>query len=317
MNVKCPHPDCWAPEIACNLGHDLEQCRHYKGVATKEGQEDAQEDTFLLPWSGNSFGTVDLQFIAGRSKPTLIGLVGAHDAGKTTLLTTLYLLLSQGWQPKRRRFAGSYTLGGWENLAHFLRWKPDQAPSFPPHTSFNAGRTPGMLHLAFRRDDASLEDVLLTDAPGELFTRWAIDKTAPELDSARWLARHADAFLFLVDSDALSGSSRGDARTSTLTLAERLNDELDGRPVAVVWAKSDVEVKESLRDALTTRFGKLFPLRQEFRVSVQREEGKAQVTEKSFIDLLSWLLMTRRPAQTEYLPLAVQRTDDAMIAYRG
>ena len=317
MAIKCPHQDCWAPEIVCNFGYDLEQCPHYKGVAAKEGEKDVREDSFLLPWSGNSFGTVDLQLIAGRSRPTLIGVVGAHNAGKTTLLTTLYLLLSQGRRPSGRRFAGSYTLGGWENLAHFLRWKPDQAPSFPPHTSFNAGRTPGMLHLAFRREDAGLEDVLLTDAPGELFTRWAIDKTAPELDSARWIARHADSFLFLVDSEALSGPDRGDARTNTLALAERLSDELDGRPVATVWAKSDVEVKESLREALATRFGKLFPLRQDFRVSIQREEGKAQVTENSFIDLLSWLLITRRVEQVDYLPLAVQKTDDAIIAFRG
>lgn len=317
MTTKCPQKDCWAPEIVCNLGYDLERCPHYEGVEAKEGENASSEDTFLLPWSGNSFGTVDLQFIAGRSKPSLIGVIGAHKAGKTTLLTTLYLLLSQGRRPVGSRFAGSYTLGGWEILAHFLRWKPNQAPSFPPHTPFNAGRTPGLLHLAFRGQDSGLEDVLLTDAPGELFTRWSIDKTAPELDSARWIARHADAFMLLVDNEALAGPRRGEARTNTIALAERLGDELADRPVAVVWAKSDIALKDSVRRALENSFGKLFPLRREFHVSVQQEEGRARVTEDAFIDLLSWLLTTRRLTRVGHIPLPVQRVDDPMIAFRG
>jgi hypothetical protein len=317
MTVKCPQQDCWAPEIVCNFGYDLEECPNYKGVAAKEGEKEVSVDAFLLPWSSNSLGTVDLQFIAGRSKPVLIGVVGAYNAGKTTLLTTLYLLLSQGWRTTGRRFAGSYTLGGWENLAHFLRWKPHQAPGFPAHTSFNAGRTPGLLHLAFRREDGGLEDVLLTDAPGELFTRWAIDKTAAEVNSARWIARHSDAFLFLVDSDELASPRRGEARTSTLALAGRLGNELAGRPVAVVWAKSDVEIKETIRSALTNSFRKLFPLHQEFRVSVESEGGQAKVTESTFIGLLSWLLTTPSLIHVDYLPLAPQRLDDAMLAFRG
>jgi len=317
MTTKCPHQDCWAPEIACNFGDDLEQCQYYKDVAKEESEKDVSQDAFLVPWSGNSFGTADLQFIAGRSRPTLLGVIGATAAGKTTLLTTLYLLLSQGHRPTGRRFSGSYTLGGWENLAHFLRWKPQQAPTFPLHTPFNAGRTPGLLHLAFRRSDVSLEDVLLTDAPGELFTRWAIDKTAPELDSARWIASHADAFLLLLDSKALAGPLRGEARTNTLALAERLGDEIRNRPVAVVWAKSDYEVKESIRNALSTSFGRLFPLHREFSISIQRKDGTAEVTENSFIELLSWLLMTRRAPKVGHLALTTQKADDAMIAYRG
>src|SRR3712207_7219078 len=41
-----------------------------------------------------------------------------------------------------RSFAGSYTLGGWENLAHSLRWQGGHGPMFPPHTSTGAVRMP-------------------------------------------------------------------------------------------------------------------------------------------------------------------------------
>lgn len=317
MTAKCPHKDCWAPEIACNFGDDLARCEYYKGLAEAEGEQTTSEDAFLLPWSGNSLGTVDLQFVAGRSRPTLIGIVGAEAAGKTTLLITLYLLLSQGRRLSGRRFAGSYTLGGWENLAHYLRWKPNQVPTFPLHTPFNAGRTPGLLHLAFRRNDGALEDVLLTDAPGELFTRWAVDKTATELDSARWIARHADAFLFLIDSKSLAGPRRGEARTNTLALAERLGSEIGRRPVAVVWAKSDVEVKESIKTALVNSFDRVFSLHREFYISVEGKGGTTKVTEHSFLELLSWSLTTPRNAQEDRLVLPPQGTDDAMFAYRG
>src|SRR5436190_17005452 len=165
MALECPEKDCWAPEIACNLGSDLAQCPHYKGVVKDNETARAEaKEAFLVPWSSNSLGTVDLQFVAARSRPVLIGVIGAHNDGKTTLLTAFYLLLSQGKRVHERHFAGSYTLGGWENLAHSLRWTAKQGPHFPPHTPNDAGRVRGLLHVEFRREDDVLEDVLLTDA---------------------------------------------------------------------------------------------------------------------------------------------------------
>jgi hypothetical protein len=318
MTFKCPEKDCWAPEIACNLGWDLTQCPHFKGVVAKNEEEKNQaEDAFLLPWSSNSLGIVDLQFVAGRSKPLLIGIIGPHNAGKTTLLTVLYLLLSQGWRVKGRRFAGSYTLGGWENLAHSLRWTPNQGPHFPPHTPNDAGRLPGLLHLAFRRDDGVLEDVLLTDAPGEWFERWAIDKSAPDLDGARWISRNSDAFMFLFDSEALIGEDRGEARTNAMTLAQRLGGELMGRPVAAVWSKSDLQVKETIKSALTANYRKQFEHRQEFSVSVDPEGDTTKVTKESFIELLSWLLESHSRTESVIPVLGIQQPSDPMLSFRG
>jgi len=302
--------------MACNLGWDLADCPHYKDVVKGDKDSKNAPSEFLLPWSGNSLGMVDLQFVAGRSRPILIGVIGAHNAGKTTLLTALYLLLGQGRQVENRRFAGSYTLGGWENLAHSLRWTSNQGPHFPPHTPNDAGRLPGLLHLAFRRDDSILEDVLLTDAPGEWFERWAIDKDASDLEGARWISRNTDSFIFLVDSDALAGSDRGEARTNINILAQRVGNELQNRPIAVVWSKSDITVNKPIREGLTSNFNKLFEY-QEFAVSVETKENGTKVTAEAFMKLLSWLLESHRRIDSEDLLLAVMQAQDPMLSFRG
>lgn len=317
MAPKCPENDCWAPEIACNLGWDLAQCPHYKAAVKETDASNATPTDFLLPWSGNSLGMVDLHFVAGRSRPTVIGIIGAPNAGKTTLLTAFYLLMCKGNQLLDRRFAGSYTLGGWENLAHSLRWTSTHGPHFPPHTPNDAGRLPGLLHMAFRREDETLEDVLFTDAPGEWFERWAIDKDASDIEGARWINRNTDAFMLLVDSDALSGPDRGEARTNIILLSQRLSSELLNRPIAIVWSKSDKAVNKTIREALNSNFRKLLEHHKQFAVSVQRDENQFEVTEDPFIELLSWLLESRRPIDSRDLQLPVIQTHDALLSFRG
>jgi hypothetical protein len=293
---------------------DYTKCPNYIGPQDKQDSNEKSEKGFLLPWTGNSLGNIDLQFLAGRSRPMVIGVVGPHNAGKTTLLAVFYLLLSQGIQASDRCFTGSYTLGGWENLAHFLRWKPDRGPDFPPHTSSSDGRMPGLLHLAFRNQNDILEDFLFTDAPGEWFEQWTINKNAREAHGAQWINRYADAFMLFVDSEALSGKKRGEARTQLLGLAQRLSGELLGRPVAVVWAKSDKEVPEGIRSTLKESFMKFFPTYEEFSVSVKLNN---RVTEEAFMQLLSWLLSSQRISGFTIQDLPVMKIKDPFLSYRG
>lgn len=323
MDEKCTYEYCYAPNSSCNLGEiNLADCPHWRETAKKAKPDEsiegtAKDDSYLLPWSGNSLGTVDLEFIAGRSKSSVIGVVGSHNAGKTTLLTAIYLLLSKGYRLPNHTFAGSYTLGGWENLADPLRWHAGQFPKFPPHTSSNAGRLPGLLHIAFRDQAEVHRDVLLTDAPGEWFERWSIEEDAPDAEGARWVNRYADIFLLFADSAALSGPSLGEARMRLIAQAQRLGKELSGRPVAVIWSKSDVEVPEGIKESLRKYFRRFFTSYTEFTVSVHLGQKPSLITHDEILRLLAWLLDYRVSSSATSLSLPIVAPEDHLLAFRG
>jgi hypothetical protein len=211
----CSRPNCFAPETSCDLGNlDHSKCpawKEHKETSGSQGEE--VTDELLLPWSGSALGLADLGFVAGRSRPFVVGIVGPQNAGKTTLLAAWYLLVGRGLAGfEKRRFAGSYSLAGWEAVASSLRCTPGNQPSFPPHTSSRDGRGRGLLHLALRDADGNTRSYLFTDAPGEWFQKWAVNRDAIDADGARWVAEYADIFLLIADCDALSGSHLGLAR---------------------------------------------------------------------------------------------------------
>jgi len=323
MSGKCSNQHCDAPEIACNLGEEpYTTCPEWRKGAESAVHAEPEEiqaqnsNELLLPWTANSLGTLDLEFVSARSQQALVGVVGPHNAGKTTLLTMIYLLLSQGRSFSTGTFAGSYSLEGWENLAYYLRWKGSVGPTFPPHTSRSTGRWPGLLHLALRSSRDECRDVLFTDAPGEWFTRWSIDRDAADAAGARWVHEHSYSFILVADSDALQGPKRGEARGALLEITRRLSDNLNGRRVAVVWTKADKQVPEGIKSALCSNFDRLFPNWKDFSVKVQWGNGAFEATEAEFRTLFDWTLLKRDPLH-DLLRLPTLREDDPFIAFRG
>jgi hypothetical protein len=250
-----------------------------------------------MPWSGGVLGLADLGFIAGRRKPTVLAIMGPQNAGKTTLLGAWYLLLGRGSVPNDEfRFSGSCSLAGWEVVASFLRWEPGPVPpSFPPHTSSRNTRVPGLLHLAFNRGVEYRRDYVMTDAPGEWFRNWAINRDASDAEGARWAAEHADVFLLVADREALAGRERGAARTDIQLLARRLADDLRERPVALVWTKADIPIPEDTERAVRTAVRQVVPCAKEFSVSVMSEPDGTG-TGQGLVELLRWVLHVGRPA---------------------
>ena len=344
---RCSRANCFAPETACNLGSEISVCPYFgRGPQVASDMRPAddttpaateahttspglgrhkQSDGAPLPWTSNALGTVDLEFLAARSNPVVLGIVGNQNAGKTTLLTVLYLLLHAGHLPSGRQFLGSFTLGGWEALAHHLRWSAGQPPSFPPHTPRGLRRMPGLLHLAFRqpvpgsntRSTDSVEDILLTDPPGEWFGSWAIDRNSPAAEGARWIATNSDAFAFLLDSDALAGPERGSAREQVLRLSQRLGEYSSAKRIAVIWTKSDIPVKDSIRTSIESALFKDLPGHRTFNIQVplrtgEDPEGKGSPeinvgTKEPFLDFLTWLLDVPRSPASRGIPVDLPR----------
>ena len=294
--AECPRETCFWPEVGCDLGHlDHSDCPVVKAKSTAEQEDRAPPDAAVMPWSGRVLGLKDLGFVAGRSKPIVLAIIGPQNAGKTTLLAAWYLLLGRGFRPDDGlRFSGSYSLAGWEAIASFLRWKPGSInPTFPPHTSSRSGRMPGLLNVAFKRDD-DRRDYVMTDAPGEWFRKWAVNREAPDAEGARWAAEHADAFLLIADREALSGHEKGAARGDIRLLARRLGDELRGRPVALVWTKQDISIPEGMEEAVRSAVFRAMPDARQFAVSIMPGPDGAE-SGQGLMDLLHWVLDVRRP----------------------
>ncbi|MGZ0146081.1 TRAFAC clade GTPase domain-containing protein [Kribbella sp. WER1] len=259
-------------------------------------------------------GLGDLGFVAGRGRPLVIGIIGPQNAGKTTLLAAWYLLLSRGAaELGGREFAGSYSLDGWEAIAGALRWNPGYSPSFPPHTTSRSGRAPGLLHLSLTQS-MQLADYLLTDAPGEWFQRWAINRDTQDGDGARWIAEHAGVFLLIADRAALSSENKGSARSDLQLLARRVSVERGTRPVALVWTKADLEVEPAIEHSVRQAVLDVMPDAKEFSISVVSEGSGETNAGLGFAELLQWSLTARR-ARVELPPSSVPRNGDPLFRY--
>ena len=296
MNVGCA--TCTPLGISCEQGYpDPRTCPNYQGVTRTAATDDggSAEDVHLVPWTGNSLGSRGLSFVAARGATQLLGVVGLNDAGKSTFLLMLYLLLSRGHGLRTGSFAGSFTLGGWDHLARRMRLTSPEQPRFPPHTPIGAGRHPGMLHLRLRLAEGGMTDLLLTDASGEWFREWTIDAKGPAAEGARWIVDQADAFLLFVDCARLSGEPRSVAApfASTLRLAERLRDHANGRRVGIVWAKADQVPLPEVRRRLEEQFARFFPGHASFEVTVEAVRDQASDRLVQYLNAVDWMAEPR------------------------
>lgn len=284
MNAKCTYPDCqsdWQDDKPdCLLGDpDFRKCPNFVGDATASGHNDTvltEADELSIPWSGSAMGSLDVQRASAVKHPFIVGLVGPAKAGKTTLLAALYLLLRGGKQIGEYKFAGSYTLLGWEKVAHFLTLNSHKKVSFPPHTSANMARVPGLLHLLLKDKQDRYRDVLLTDAPGEWFSDWAKAADTEAGTGARWIDERADAFIIVADSKAYE-TNIGLARHTLLQIVERMKNTHQQRPTALVWTKADIKLSPELKTRVAASVKTLLPNTQVHNMAVINRTSDADV----------------------------------------
>jgi Double-GTPase 2 len=310
---KCPVENCYAPDTSCPHGHtSLSKCPDWSSAISAVEGGVAIGDDVLMPWSGSVLGLLDTNFVAGRAKPIVVGVVGPHSAGKTTLLACWYLLIGNGLaKGLAGRFAGSYSLEGWEAVAAALRWTPGGKPGFPPHTPSRAGRAPGLLHLSFRPDGDPVKDFLFTDAPGEWFYRWAVNAEADDAEGARWVSDKSDVLLIIADREALSGSDRGSARNDFQLLASRISSERRARPIALVWTKTDTQIDADMEAKIRRSVFDTMPDAKEFSVTILSDSNESGAL--GHLQLLDWILDSRRPAVS--LANSVSSSLDPLFLY--
>jgi hypothetical protein len=276
---KCSDINCNAHvgESCIDGESKLEKCKKWRSRDKIAGvtKTEATQTGVRVNWSGSALGTTDLWALLPRARHLLIGVLGSHDSGKTTLLLANYLLMLRGHSLGKLQFCGSRTFGAWEALASWLRFHDAiDSPTFPPHTPRGTDRVPGLLHFALRNEQDEFRDVLLTDAPGEWFAAWSTNEHSPAANGAQWIADNANAFLVMADSEQLSGQNRGIARKTLRELIERLGNHVNQRPVILVWTKCDSDhcVPEGIRETIKDALYKNIPHAIEMTVTVSQPE---------------------------------------------
>ncbi len=293
MAGNCLKEDCYPDDTGCN--HEgctvLTECKYYNTRKDEPVKTDESPDDFFvrIPWTGNAMGLQDLNFLSSTSPIVLIGVTGVASAGKTTFLATLYCLLRHGYPIGDYQFAGSKTLIGWESIAWFLSWSQHNDIQFPPHTSSNAGRVPGLLHLSLKDSKGEKRELVFTDAPGEWFAAWITNRQGEKSRGAEWIHSHADAFLLFADCEELSGSGLGKARQQIKQVGDRIKHNLDKRPLGLIWSKSDIPTERSIKEQISAHLQNS-PIAnyKDFEVSARNEEqNKFQL---QILESIKWIL---------------------------
>jgi hypothetical protein len=203
---------------------------------------------------GNELGAEDAVEIMRARYTHLIGVLGSTDAGKTCLLSSLYLMASGGTLPAGFQFAGSLTLQAFEDRARGLReWEQGKLPAqLADHTILTDPRQPSLLHLAVREStgDRRRLDLLLTDLPGE----WTDNLVLRAANAAPFdFLQRADGIILVVDGTLLMSDERHIELQHMRQFVERLANEVKlsrDIPFVVLVSKSD-EIEMQIPPAAT------------------------------------------------------------------
>ena len=317
MAGKCKIEDCAAP-LSCHIGgDDYKTCSNWipdvieKKVKKATKNSDTKSN---VAWSGLPFSVEDISLISKRNSPIIIGIIGKADAGKTTFLAMVYTLLLNGKKIDGYDFAGTKTILGWDELHHKLRILKGEV-AFPSPTSVSSNR---QYHLALRDKNGQLNDVLFSDASGEVFTLWANDRQDTLAENSRWIYSNSNAFMLFIDCEALI-SQKNLAKREILNIAQQLTHDLKGRPLIAVWSKSDKkrEVHPTIRESLSNELKGLFSNYTEIEISNYLVPGPDELVHKNNLESIDWLLKRITLPSNLNLTITQKETNDLFLNYKG
>lgn len=184
-----------------------------------------------------------------RCKSSVVAIVAPPEAGKTTLLATMYEMAWRG-RLKKYRFAGSETLRGFEERAFLARVASGASHADTPRTSQHEMR---FLHLELMDEFDQSTHLVVSDRSGENFE--AMLNEPASISSFQEIQR-AKTLLLLVDMQAMAiNPARPSSTSRRLALAIAQNDLFRGKRMMLVGTKSDLlepQQAAQVGDELTT-----------------------------------------------------------------
>ena len=125
--VSCANPDCRVGETGrCVEGFELSACPHYgrepeEPSDTKRGSDEKSSESSSIGLPGaDTLTTAEASRLLCRSDARMIAIIGPRDAGKTSLIASLYDLFQEG-PVLEIGYAQSRTLQAFERACHDAR----------------------------------------------------------------------------------------------------------------------------------------------------------------------------------------------------
>jgi hypothetical protein len=239
VEIQCSNPACKVRQDGrCVEGLVLDKCTHYgKPLVVEQSTKAAENDRhgIVLP-SGDFLNPEEASSILRRGNSRVIAVVAPKEAGKTTLISSVFELFLRG-PIEPLRFCGSRTMYAFERACHPSRGISRNAVPETERTILTEMR---FYHIAMRRSDMPRIDLLVADRGGEDYRTAADD--ASTVRGFVEIGR-ADTITFLVDGRQLVDPvTRNSVGSEILAIAQALIDggALEGRPrAALVLTKLD------------------------------------------------------------------------------
>lgn len=200
----CRQPGCGGPASGiCIENFPFEECPHLTVSVEGAGDEsytvpeelDSPQDEYVRTSSGPAFDSAKCDAFLRHQGGIVIAVIAGPEAGKTTLLATLYELARRGLMDQAE-FAGSETILGFEQRCYLAREGSSLDVPDTPRTRVSG---PQYLHLRLQVDGI-YHDLILADRPGENYLK--------SIDSPSSLREYEEVFraehvLLLVDGREL------------------------------------------------------------------------------------------------------------------
>ncbi len=276
--VICANRECRIaqPGGRCVEGHDdLAKCPYY-GREPEEVEDEKEDDDQDAADAFDGVRLPDARALEKRRADNIlamlpsrmVGVIGVHDSGKTSVIAGLFDLFQMG-SVSNATFAGSSTLHGFEMICHDARVASERDE---PHSERTKRGEVRFYHIDVWRDGV-LRSLLIADRSGEEYEEVA-DLAANA--TAMFELRRADVITVLVDGRRLTLSTeRADVMGAIPLIIQGMveNGAFARKPnLAIVLTKDDsvqasprkdrVEqdfraIVDGARDAFADHFGEI------------------------------------------------------------
>lgn len=258
----CTNEDCdLATDGKCVEGYALDECPHVRRISVEDLEEVVEQPapptpvSILALYPGDALSRAEASFRQSRRVSRVVGIVAPNDAGKTSLVASVYDLLQEG-PIAGIAFAGSSTLIGFEKVCHDARAASRRNVPHMERTSVGTEAT--FFHLDLRPPRGEIMSLFIGDRSGEDYLA-ATDELVRANDFFE--LRRADVVTLLINGEHLASSAqRHDVKAVTPQIVDALVEagaiRADGR-LAVVLTKNDVVLTSNHVDRVHREFNGL------------------------------------------------------------